>query len=137
MSLTKMILAAAFAVAALASPLQGPGGQEGSNSVSESGITTLGQAAAQCGNGQVISCCNQGDKSSQGGLIGSVLDGVLGGSCDALDVTVIGEFPMAMPSKLQYTNALTGVSVPITNACNGQVACCTGDQNVSLSNVPP
>ena len=94
-----IIIATAFAMA-FAKPLMGPGGQEGSNSVSASGSMTLGSAAAQCGNGQVISCCNKGDSQSSGGLIGSLLDGVLGGACDPLDITVLGMFKLETSWKL-------------------------------------
>ncbi|KAL5353238.1 hypothetical protein ACLOAV_001273 [Pseudogymnoascus australis] len=60
-----------------------------------------------CGNGQVISCCNQEKKNGLG-----LLDGLLGGNCSPLNVL--------------------GLVVPINvnKACgNNQAACCTGDQN--------
>ena len=95
MALAKIVIATFFAVA-LAKPLTGPGGQEGSNSMSISGDTRLGHAAAQCGNGQVISCCNAGNSQSTGGLIGSLGDGVLGGNCDSLDVTVLGKIRVTL-----------------------------------------
>ena len=65
-----------------------------------------------CGNGQVVSCCNS--KDTHNGL--NVLDGLLGGNCDPLN--------------------LIGLLVPINlnKACgNNQAACCTGNQNVSIS----
>ncbi|KAM3456882.1 hypothetical protein MY3296_001540 [Beauveria thailandica] len=48
-------------------------------------IQTLGDAAAQCGNHQQISCCNKGNSA------GTLLDGLLGGNCSPIDLSVIGE----------------------------------------------
>ncbi|KAM3562180.1 hypothetical protein MY1884_001994 [Beauveria asiatica] len=70
-------------------------------------IQTLGDAAAQCGNHQEISCCNKGNSA------GTLLDGLLGGNCSPIDLGVIA------------------ITVPISTACGNQVACCTGDQNAS------
>ncbi|KAM3440687.1 hypothetical protein NHJ13734_003216 [Beauveria thailandica] len=70
-------------------------------------IQTLGDAAAQCGNHQQISCCNKGNSA------GTLLDGLLGGNCSPIDLSVIA------------------ITVPITTACSNQVACCIGDQNAS------
>ncbi|KZF19510.1 hypothetical protein L228DRAFT_271306 [Xylona heveae TC161] len=70
---------------------------------------TVGDAS--CGNGQVLSCCNT-DSESSGGLIGGILDGVLGGSCTALNIPVVG------------------INIPLSQACgSNQAACCTGDSN--------
>ncbi|KAK2603732.1 hypothetical protein QQS21_004108 [Conoideocrella luteorostrata] len=106
MSIIKAIVALAAVPVALAFPFH-----HNSHDVHTGKITTLGDAAAQCGNHQTISCCNKGDTESNGGLIGSVADGLLGGNCEAISIPVIA------------------VDVPITNACTGQVACCTGDTN--------
>lgn len=44
---------------------------------------TIGKGGnAVCGNGQVISCCNSGDKKA--GV--SLLDGLLGGNCSPLQI---------------------------------------------------
>lgn len=75
------------------------------------GLETAGLSGeAQCGNGQVVSCCNaSGDSASSGGLLGGVVSGSLGGSCSPI------------PSV---------VNVPINQACgSNQAACCTGDQS--------
>ncbi|OBT47698.1 hypothetical protein VE00_02220 [Pseudogymnoascus sp. WSF 3629] len=89
------------------------------------GPTVGPKGNAQCGNGQVISCCNTKSTSTgAGGLLGlgGVLDGVLGGNCNPLTIPVVG------------------VAVPLSQACAGnQAACCTGDQhglvNVQCTNV--
>ncbi|KAK2603722.1 hypothetical protein QQS21_004098 [Conoideocrella luteorostrata] len=107
MAIFNVLLAAAAISTALAVPTYG----HNSHDVHTGKITTLGDAASQCGNHQTISCCNSGDTESNGGLIGSLLDGVAGGNCAALSVPVIA------------------VDVPITSACTGQVACCSGDTN--------
>ncbi|KFY44516.1 hypothetical protein V494_01437 [Pseudogymnoascus sp. VKM F-4513 (FW-928)] len=61
-----------------------------------------------CGNGQVVSCCNTGDKAGAG-----LLDNLLGGNCSPLLIPIIGLLP-----------------IQIQKACgNNQAACCTGDQN--------
>ncbi|KAM3443367.1 hypothetical protein MY4824_000670 [Beauveria thailandica] len=70
---------------------------------------TLGDAAAQCGNHQQISCCSKGNSA------GTLLDGLLGGNCSPIDLSVIG----------------AAITVSISTACSTQVACCTGDQNAS------
>ncbi|KAH0844974.1 Hydrophobin-like protein MPG1 [Fonsecaea pedrosoi] len=73
---------------------------------------TVDQASNQCGNGQVISCCNTSTSSGDvGGLLSGSLNGLLGGSCSPIPVNVLG------------------VQVPLQQACgNNQAACCTGDQ---------
>jgi hypothetical protein len=43
------------------------------------------QALQQCGNNQALSCCNT-VSDSVGGLLGSLVDGVLGGSCQQVNV---------------------------------------------------
>lgn len=70
---------------------------------------TLGDAAAKCGNLQQISCCNKGNSA------GTLLDGLLGGNCSPIDLSVIA------------------TTVPISTACSKQVACCTGGQNGLLN----
>ncbi|PSS20652.1 hypothetical protein M430DRAFT_41941 [Amorphotheca resinae ATCC 22711] len=96
-----IIAAFTFALAAVAHPTSEP---------------TVGpNGNAFCGNGQVISCCNKTDNNSnngKSGLLGLGLDGVLGGSCQPLNIPVLA------------------VDVPLTQACAGnQAACCTGDEN--------
>ncbi|OAP55835.1 hypothetical protein AYL99_09987 [Fonsecaea erecta] len=73
---------------------------------------TVEQAGNQCGNGQVISCCNTStDTSGDGGILSGSLNDILGGSCSPIPVNVIG------------------VQVPLQQACgDNQAACCTGDQ---------
>ena len=62
--------------------------QAGGSSASGNSLT-VGDASQQCGNDQALSCCNtnSGDNTDQGGLIGSLLNGVLGGSCTQVPVT--------------------------------------------------
>lgn len=45
---------------------------------------TVAQASQQCGNGQIIACCNSASKDGDD-VLG--LNGLLGGNCDSLDVT--------------------------------------------------
>lgn len=56
------------------------------------GSPTVGpKGNAQCGNGQVISCCNTKSTSvGAGGLLGlgGVLNGVLGGNCNPLTIPI-------------------------------------------------
>lgn len=63
---------------------------------------TVGDAAAKCGNGNVLACCNSGDKESNGGLIGDLP--ILGGNCNTLDVSVIG-----MSSSLLHSHYLPSI----------------------------
>ncbi|OAA74254.1 hydrophobin [Cordyceps fumosorosea ARSEF 2679] len=76
------LIVAAITATILASP------QRRSDLWSDGGnhIQTLGDAAAaQCGNHQQISCC------SKGNLAGTLLDGLLGGNCSPIDLSVIGK----------------------------------------------
>ncbi|KFY18911.1 hypothetical protein V493_08265 [Pseudogymnoascus sp. VKM F-4281 (FW-2241)] len=71
---------------------------------------SLGDGNAICGNGQVMSCCNSGDK--QTGL--DLLGGILGGNCSPLDLGILASL------------VRTGDAA---HACGDQKAqCCTGDQ---------
>ncbi|KAK2603742.1 hypothetical protein QQS21_004118 [Conoideocrella luteorostrata] len=106
-----MAFYAIVAAVTVATAFAAPYNNHNSHDVHTGKITTLGEAAAQCGNHQTISCCNKGDTESNGGLLGSALDGLLGGNCAAISIPIIA------------------VDVPITSACTGQVACCTGDTN--------
>lgn len=113
----------AFAALAVAVPHKPVGAK---NSNTEVDVKTFEQAHDECshmqdGNTQ-ISCCNtesEDEGDDIGGLIGS-LDGLnlLGGNCQPITIPVLG------------------VAVPITNTCNQQVACCSGDQNVSNASFP-
>ncbi len=48
---------------------------------------TVEEASNQCGNGQVISCCNTSTSSGDnGGILGGSLNGLLGGSCSPIPV---------------------------------------------------
>lgn len=76
-----------------------------------SALITLGDATAQCGNHQQISCCSKANSA------GALLDGLLGGNCSPVDLSILA------------------INVPISTACSFQVACCTGDQN-GLLNLP-
>lgn len=117
----------AFAALAVAMPHQPAGNTENSNTEvnSEVEFTSLQQAHDQCshmndGKNQ-IACCNEEKEmegDDQGGLLGSLGDGleILSGNCQ----------PIAIPI------GLVAAAVPITDYCNQQVACCSGDQNVSL-----
>ncbi|KAG8414754.1 hypothetical protein J3459_014079 [Metarhizium acridum] len=110
MSLFKVLVAAATMATVLAVPHGGKGyGGQANGNHNGNHIQTLGDAAAQCGNHQKISCCNKGNSA------GTVLDGLLGGSCSPLDLTVLG------------------IDIPISTACSNQVACCTGDQSGLLN----
>ncbi|KIW35720.1 uncharacterized protein PV07_02402 [Cladophialophora immunda] len=73
---------------------------------------TVEEASNQCGNGQVISCCNTSTSSGDdSGILSGTLNDVLGGSCSPIPVNVLG------------------VQVPLQQACgDNQAACCTGDQ---------
>ena len=68
-----------------------------------------------------VACCNEEseDGDTVGGLIGS-LDGLLGGNCQPITIPI----------------GLISAAVPITDYCNTQVACCSGDQNVSITWFP-
>lgn len=61
---------------------------QASSSSADGNDLTVGAAAQQCGNNQALSCCNtnSGDSDSQGGLVGSLLNGILGGSCTQVPV---------------------------------------------------
>ena len=95
---SKLFSIVALALAATTLAYSGGEGSQGSSSM------TVEQAATQCGNGQVMSCCNTKSFS---------LDlNILGGNCSPLDLSVL-------------------LQVPIDQACNGQqAACCTGSTTV-------
>ncbi|KHN97414.1 hydrophobin [Metarhizium album ARSEF 1941] len=106
MALFKIFISASALVTATALPApydHQPDGYVGLH------VRTLGDAAAQCGNHQQISCCNKGNSA------GTLLDGLLGGNCSPIDLSVLA------------------ITVPISTACSNQVACCTGDQNGLLN----
>ncbi|QLI69384.1 Hydrophobin-like protein MPG1 [Metarhizium brunneum] len=67
---------------------------------------TVGDANAQCGNHQVLSCCRSGNSAG-------LLNNVLGGQCSPINVLI--------------------ALVPLQNACSNQVACCTGSANGLLN----
>ncbi|KID87736.1 hydrophobin [Metarhizium guizhouense ARSEF 977] len=96
MSLFKILVAAATVATALAAPHE-----------HKKPHPSYGDANAQCGNHQKLSCCNRGDSAG-------VLDGLLGGNCQPINILAI---------------------VPLQNQCTNQVACCTGNSN-GLINVP-
>jgi hypothetical protein len=50
-----------------------------------SDAVSVGEASQQCGNEQALSCCNT-VSNSEGGLLGGVLDGLLGGSCTQVPI---------------------------------------------------
>ncbi|OAA36067.1 hydrophobin [Metarhizium rileyi] len=104
MAFFKVLVAAATLATALALPSGGSGNGNGNGHGH-----SVGDAAAQCGNHQQLSCCNKGNSA------GTLLDGLLGGNCSPLDLSIIG------------------VGVPLSTACSNQVACCTGDQNGLLN----
>ncbi|TQV99484.1 fungal hydrophobin domain-containing protein [Cordyceps javanica] len=102
----KILITTATAVTAVAVP----GGETRKGMLPiDDPIQTLGDAAAQCGNHQQISCCDKGNSA------GTLLDGLLGGNCSPLDLSVIA------------------IDVPISTACSNLVACCTGEQNGLLN----
>ncbi|ETN43570.1 uncharacterized protein HMPREF1541_02729 [Cyphellophora europaea CBS 101466] len=91
---------------------------------------TVGEAAQQCGNNQTISCCNSASSDSADGLLGGLLDGILGGNC--VQIPVAGTFHF--PHDSFFTNdsftLVLGVQVPLNKACGNNIAaCCQGDQN--------
>ena len=107
--------------------------QTGTSS-SDDNTLTVGDAAQQCGNNQALSCCNtsNGDSDGQGGLVGSLLNGLLGGSC--VQVPVSGKTLPLRSGFQSNARKVLGVQVPINQACGNNVAaCCQGDQNVSNS----
>ena len=54
----------------------------------ESGGMTVEQASQQCGNDQVVSCCNTSTEDTAAGLLGvNALNGLLGGSCTTIPVS--------------------------------------------------
>lgn len=74
-------LTAIMATSAFAAPQAGTPSADGND-------LTVGDASQQCGNNQALSCCNtnSGDSADQGGLVGSLLNGILGGSCTQVPV---------------------------------------------------
>lgn len=68
MSLFKILVAAATVATALAAPHE-----------HKKPHPSYGDANAQCGNHQKLSCCNRGDS-------GGVLDGLLGGNCQPINI---------------------------------------------------
>jgi hypothetical protein len=58
---------------------------------------SVGEASQQCGNDQSLSCCNT-VSNSEGGLLGGVLDGLLGGSCT--QVPIAGAFLIPLLSSV-------------------------------------
>ncbi|KAM3553048.1 hypothetical protein ARSEF4850_007104 [Beauveria asiatica] len=76
-----LILAAATATILASPQRRGDGGNF---------IQTLGDAAAQCSNHQEISCCNKGNSA------GTLLDGLLGGNCSPIDLSVIGSSELGL-----------------------------------------
>ncbi|KHN96691.1 hydrophobin [Metarhizium album ARSEF 1941] len=101
MAFFKVFIAAATIATALAAPHQ-HGGDVNSDHKQK---VSVRDAAAQCGNGQKLSCCNKGDTGA------SILGDLLGGNCDAISIPIIA------------------LDIPISSACTNQVACCPGDQN--------
>ncbi|SPN98447.1 uncharacterized protein DNG_01491 [Cephalotrichum gorgonifer] len=91
-------LVVAFAAFAAASP-QGSKGK----SVADVQATCSGN-----GSGNQISCCNV----SKGDTGLDILGGLLGGACSPISIPI----------------GLVAAAVPITDYCNTQVACCSGDQ---------
>ncbi|OAL29567.1 hypothetical protein AYO22_01981 [Fonsecaea multimorphosa] len=81
---------------------------------SESGMgMTVAEAGNQCGNGQVVSCCDTSTSSLASGLLSGDLNGILGGSCSPIPLSLVG--------------------LPVTQACVGsEAACCTGDQTCAV-----
>ena len=109
-------------VAFTASVAAAPQGATGVQSV------TAQQAVDQCAHNNdgknQVSCCNSKQVQNGVGIIGNLgnLD-ILGGECQ----------PISIP-----TAVLGGAAaVPISNFCNQQAACCSGDQTVrTLSTLP-
>ncbi|KIY01882.1 uncharacterized protein Z520_02020 [Fonsecaea multimorphosa CBS 102226] len=55
---------------------------------SESGMgMTVAEAGNQCGNGQVVSCCDTSTSSLASGLLSGDLNGILGGSCSPIPLS--------------------------------------------------
>jgi len=101
---TTVLAAATLFGATFAAPGLLPLGDEGTKS---SGPTVSEVQAQQCGNGQVVSCCNS--KNEADGLV-AIAGSILGGDCQPIIAALI--------------------QVPVSQACGGaQAACCTGDQN--------
>lgn len=120
LAIQSIVLAfAAFAAAVPHGPPKG-GNTNNVNTEVDSDVkfTSVKEAHDQCshmndGKNQ-ISCCNDESEQEAGGLLGVNLGSLLGGNCQ----------PIAIP--------ILGIDVPITDYCNQQVACCSGDQNVSV-----
>ncbi|SPO07064.1 uncharacterized protein DNG_09758 [Cephalotrichum gorgonifer] len=85
------------------------------------GVKSTQEVIAECsgnGSGNTVACCNK----EQGDTGLNVLGDLLGGACEPVSIPLLA----------------VSLAIPITDYCNAQVACCSGDQTglVNLQCVP-